>query len=510
MMKKIHSPITFLNSTLFSKTTVLLWLILSASVGQASLPDFTELVEETSPSVVNIATIKHTRTNQYGEIAERYNLPKEVPEIFRHFFDQFEQFGQGKGFGGQAPFNQPPQSQSPYGQGQPKAEKSSLGSGFIISSDGYILTNNHVVQGADEIIVRLSDRRELDAELIGADERADLALLKVKATGLPEVEMGNSDKLKVGEWVLAIGSPFGFDYSVTAGIVSALGRSLPNESYVPFIQTDVAINPGNSGGPLFNLDGEVVGINSQIYTRSGGFMGVSFAIPISVAMDVAEQLKEKGKVSRGWLGVVIQEVNKELAESFGLRKAKGALVAQLLPGSPAEAGGLLSGDIITTFNGNEINLASDLPHHVGRVKPGSEAKLHIVRNGKTKIIKLEIGTLPDENGQTLGSAWQNMPKPAPQVNRLGVVVAELSGQQQRRQNGATVSGVVVQKVNGGQDGALSGLMVGDVISMIHGEHIRSVADFNRIVELLPEGRSVPMQIVRRGSTLFIPLRLSDQ
>jgi serine protease Do len=503
MMKKIHYPISFLNSTLFVRTALLLWLTLLASVGQASLPDFTELVEETSPSVVNIATIKHPRSNQYGgDIAERYNLPEEVPEIFRHFFDQFEQFGQK----GKAPFGQ-----SPYGQGQPKAEKSSLGSGFIISSDGYILTNNHVVQGADEIIVRLSDRRELEAELIGADERADLALLKVKATGLPEVEMGNSDKLKVGEWVLAIGSPFGFDYSVTAGIVSAKGRSLPNESYVPFIQTDVAINPGNSGGPLFNLDGEVVGINSQIYTRSGGFMGVSFAIPISVAMDVAEQLKEKGKVSRGWLGVVIQEVNKELAESFGLRKAKGALVAQLLPGSPAEAGGLLSGDIIITFNGNNINLASDLPHHVGRVKPGSEAKLHIVRNGKTKIIKLEIGTLLDENGQSLGSAWQNTPKPAPQVNRLGVVVAELSGQQQRWQSGAAVSaGVVVQKVNSGQDGALSGLVVGDVISMIHGEHIRSVADFNRIVESLPDGRSVPMQIVRRGSTLFIPLRLSDQ
>ena len=508
MMKKIHSPITFFNSTLFIKTALLLWLSLLASVGQASLPDFTELVEETSPSVVNIATIKHTRTNQYGAIADRYNLPKEVPEIFRHFFDQFEQFGQGlnQGHGQQAPYGQ-----SPFGQGQPKAEKTSLGSGFIISSDGYILTNNHVVQGADEIIVRLSDRRELDAQLIGADERADLALLKVEAQGLPEVVLGNSDKLKVGEWVLAIGSPFGFDYSVTAGIVSALGRSLPNESYVPFIQTDVAINPGNSGGPLFNLDGEVVGINSQIYTRSGGFMGVSFAIPISVAMDVAEQLKEKGKVSRGWLGVVIQEVNKELAESFGLRKAKGALVAQLVPGSPAEVGGLLSGDIITSFNGNEINLASDLPHHVGRVKPGSEAKLHIVRNGKTKIIKLEIGTLPDKNNQTLGSAWKDMPKPASQVNRLGVVVAELSSQQQRGQNGGAVSaGIVVQQVKSGQDGALSGLVVGDVISMIHGEHIRSVADFNRIVESLPKGRSVPMQIVRRGSTLFIPLRLSEQ
>ncbi|NRA24343.1 MAG: trypsin-like peptidase domain-containing protein, partial [Oleispira sp.] len=267
-------------------STVCLCLSLYSTVSHASLPDFTELVQETSPSVVNIATIKHA--NQQGALADRYSLPQEVPDIFRHFFGQ-------------------------PGQGQSRQEKSSLGSGFIISSDGYILTNNHVVKGADEIIVRLSDRRELDAQLIGADERADLALLKVKASGVPKVALGKSEKLKVGEWVLAIGSPFGFDYSVTAGIVSAKGRSLPNESYVPFIQTDVAINPGNSGGPLFNLKGEVVGINSQIYTRSGGFMGVSFAIPISVAIDVVEQLKERGRVSRGWLGVVIQEVNMDVA-----------------------------------------------------------------------------------------------------------------------------------------------------------------------------------------------------
>jgi serine protease Do len=305
-----------------------------------------------------------------------------MPDIFRHFLTP-----------------QDPRSGQNFGQ-QPKT--SSLGSGFIISSDGYILTNNHVVQGADEIVVRLSDRRELNAQLIGADERADLALLKVEATGLLSVELGNSDTLKAGEWVLAIGSPFGFDYSVTAGIVSALGRSLPNENYVPFIQTDVAINPGNSGGPLFNLEGQVIGINSQIYTRSGGFMGVSFAIPISVAMDVAEQLKDKGRVSRGWLGVVIQEVNKDLAESFGLNKASGALVAQLVPGSPAEVGGLLSGDIITAFNGQEINMSTDLPHRVGRVKPGAKARLDIVRNGKTKVLQLEIGALPDNLARPLG------------------------------------------------------------------------------------------------------------
>lgn len=499
MKQQIYSSINTLRLLRSVSTTVLFCLGLLSLSAQASLPDFTELVEETSPAVVNIATIKHSNNNQYGAIAERYNLPKEVPEIFRHFFHQFEQFGIDPRGQGQIPFGQNP------GQGQPRAEKSSLGSGFIISSDGYILTNNHVIKGADEIIVRLSDRRELEAELIGADERADLALLKVKATGLPEVEMGNSDELKVGEWVLAIGSPFGFDYSVTAGIVSALGRSLPNENYVPFIQTDVAINPGNSGGPLFNLDGEVVGINSQIYTRSGGFMGVSFAIPISVAIDVAEQLKEKGKVSRGWLGVVIQEVNKELAESFGLRKAKGALVAQLLPGGPAEAGGLQSGDIITSFNGHEINLSSDLPHHVGRVKPGSEAKLHIVRNGKAKIIKLEIGALPDDNGRVLSSSSANKPNPAQLENRLGLVVADLNSQQIRNYG----DGVLVQKVEAGKAGALAGIVSGDIISMIYGERVSSVDDFNRIVKSLPTDRSVPMQIMRRGSAMFIPLRLMD-
>jgi serine protease Do len=475
MMKQNPNSIN-LKMVIYSALCLCLSLISASS--QAALPDFTELVQDTSPSVVNIATIKHG--NQYGALAERYNIPQQVPDMFKHFFGQP---GQGRGQ-------------------QPQQEKSSLGSGFIISSDGYILTNNHVVQGADEIIVRLSDRRELDAQLVGADERADLALLKVKASGLPSVELGDSDKLKVGEWVLAIGSPFGFDYSVTAGIVSAKGRSLPNESYVPFIQTDVAINPGNSGGPLFNLEGEVVGINSQIYTRSGGFMGVSFAIPINVAVDVAEQLKEKGKVSRGWLGVVIQEVNKDLAESFGLKQAKGALVAQLVPGSPAESGGLQSGDIITAFNGQEINLASDLPHRVGRIKPGAKAKLNIVRNGKSKVITLEIGALPDGGGQKLGLVPQ---KPVGQENRLGIVVAELSAQQERNYG----TGVLVSKVINGRAGSMAGLVQGDIIAMIYGERIASIADFDRIVAALPNKRSVPMQIVRRGSAMFIPLRMSE-
>ena len=355
-----------------------------------------------------------------------------------------------------------------------------------------------MVRNADEILVRLSDRRELEAKLIGADERSDLAVLKVEASGLPAVELGDSDDLEVGEWVLAIGSPFGFDYSVTAGIVSAIGRSLPNENYVPFIQTDVAINPGNSGGPLFNLGGEVVGINSQIYTRSGGFMGVSFAIPISVAMEVADQLKEKGKVSRGWLGVVIQEVNKDLAESFGLKKAKGALVAQLVPGSPAEEGGLLSGDIITQFNGKEINLSSDLPHMVGRIKPGDTATLDIVRNGKSKRLKLKIGALPDGDSPVISQS-----QPAVESNRLDILVSELTDQQRSKSG----EGVVVSDVTSGGAGAMAGLVRGDVITMIYGERIRSRLEFQRITDGLPAGRSVPMQIIRRGAAMFIPLRL---
>lgn len=467
---------------LFRFTTIV-WIIIGTALTHADLPDFRDLVKETSPAVVNISTIQHRGSQQ---TLQRFGLPDDVPEIFRHFF------------GIPFPDFQGPQGQQPYGRGQP--EKSSLGSGFIVSEDGYILTNNHVVQGADEIIVRLSDRRELTAELIGADKSSDLAVLKVKADDLPTVEVGDSDKLDVGEWVVAIGSPFGFDYSVTAGIVSAKGRNLPNENYVPFIQTDVAINPGNSGGPLFNLDGKVVGINSQIYTRSGGFMGVSFAIPVNVAMNVVEQLKDQGKVSRGWLGVVIQEVNKDLAESFGLDKAAGALVAQVVDGSPAEDGGLQSGDIITHFNGKEIYLSSDLPHQVGRVKPGSSAKLKVVRNGKRKQLTINIGTLPDSDGVMLSSNHRKQQD----NNRLGVVVADIT-EAERNKVG---SGVVVKQVKRGP-GAFAGLVNGDVITMIYGEPVRSVEDFERIVKSLPKNRSVPMRIVRRGAAMFIPLRIPE-
>ena len=457
----------------FFNCAIALYLLLSTTVSWAKLPDFRDLVKDTSPAVVNISTVQAPRVSN---LHPRYGLPQDVPEIFRHFF------------GTPMP--------SPGG----KPEKTSLGSGFIVSKDGYILTNNHVIRDADEIIVRLNDRRELIAQLIGADERSDLALLKVDAGDLPAVELGNSDRLDVGEWVVAIGSPFGFDYSVTAGIVSAKGRSLPNENYVPFIQTDVAINPGNSGGPLFNLDGEVVGINSQIYTRSGGFMGVSFAIPMNVAMEVADQLKENGRVDRGWLGVVIQEVSRDLAESFGLRQAAGALVAQIVTEGPADQAGLESGDIITHFNGRKIELSSDLPHQVGRVTPGDAATVDIVRNGQRKKLKITIGQLPENDRVALNTS---KPQRQPSDNRLGVVVAELD-ERQRRDVG---SGVIVNTVAPGP-AAMAGVVTGDVITMISGESIRSLQDFDRVVDQLPAQRSVPMRIVRRGAAMFIPLKIA--
>ncbi len=441
----------------------------------ASLPDFRDLVKETSPAVVNISTIQHRKGSPYHQ---QFGLPEDVPEIFRHFFGVPQQPG------------------SPGGS----KEHTSLGSGFIVSEDGYILTNNHVIQDADEIIVRLNDRRQLNARIIGADKSSDLAVLKVDADDLPTVELGSSEKLEVGEWVVAIGSPFGFDYSVTAGIVSAKGRSLPNENYVPFIQTDVAINPGNSGGPLFNLDGEVVGINSQIYTRSGGFMGVSFAIPIDVAMEVVEQLKETGAVSRGWLGVVIQEVDKDLAESFGLDKAAGALVAQVLDGSPAKAAGFRTGDVILAFDGKDIRMSSDLPHHVGRVKPGSVVRMTIMRHGKRKVLKVTIGALDAQSGQA--SVRTAIPDVI-ENERMGIKVAALDND---TKTDAGAEGVVVKAVLQGP-ASVSGIAVGDVITSIHGQTIRTLNDFQRVVEALPAKRRVPMRIVRRGVAMFIPLRV---
>ncbi|MCY1350291.1 Periplasmic serine endoprotease DegP [compost metagenome] len=457
-------------------------LLGQALVANAQLPDFTPLVEQAAPAVVNISTRQKVPERVAG--AQMPDL-EGLPPIFREFFER----------------SMPPGQRSPGGGRQREAQ--SLGSGFIISADGYVLTNNHVVADADEIIVRLSDRSELQAKLVGADPRSDVALLKVEGKDLPTVKLGKSDDLKVGEWVLAIGSPFGFDHSVTAGIVSAKGRSLPNESYVPFIQTDVAINPGNSGGPLFNLNGEVVGINSQIFTRSGGFMGLSFAIPIDVAMDVSNQLKKDGKVSRGWLGVVIQEVNKDLAESFGLDKPAGALVAQIMEDGPAAKSGLQVGDVILSMNGQPIVMSADLPHLVGGLKPGDKASMEVVREGTRKTLNVTVGALPTEGDDDLAGAAPGAERSS---NRLGVTVAELSAEQKKALD--IKGGVVIKEVLEGP-AALIGLRPGDVITHLNNQSIDSAKVFTKVAQSLPKNRSVSMRVLREGRASFITFKLAE-
>ncbi len=455
-----------------------LFFLGQAAVANAQLPDFTPLVENASPAVVNISTKQKVPAR--GANPHMPDL-EGLPPIFREFFEHSIPRMPG---GGQ------------------QREAQSLGSGFIISADGYVLTNNHVVADADEIIVRLPDRSELEAKLVGADPRTDVALLKVEATGLPTVKLGQSSSLKVGEWVLAIGSPFGFDHTVTAGIVSATGRNLPNESYVPFIQTDVAINPGNSGGPLFNLQGEVIGINSQIFTRSGGFMGLSFAIPIDVAMDVSDQLRADGKVSRGWLGVVIQEVNRDLAESFGLERPAGALVAQVMDGGPAAKGGLRVGDVILSVDDKDIDMSADLPHMIGTIKPNTRAKLGIVRDGERETLTVTIGALPEE-GEGVAAADSRTEKSS---NRLGVKVSELSAEQKRSLD--LPGGVVVSEVLNGP-AAMIGLRPGDVITHLNNQAIDSASTFGRVAEQLPKNRSVSMRVLRQGRASFITFKLAE-
>lgn len=456
---------------------VLSAVVFSLSVRASSLPDFTKLANKLKPAVVNISAIQEVRPQPSGQ---QPGGNQQVPELFRQFFGDMPQFKQP----------------------QQRRKSPSLGSGFIISEDGYILTNNHVVDGADKVMVRLIDRREFEAEVIGLDPRSDLALLKIDADDLPVVELAKPDDIEVGEWVMAIGSPFGFDYSVTAGIVSATGRTSFRDSYVPFIQTDVAINPGNSGGPLFNLDGEVVGINTIIVTRSGGYMGLSFAIPMSVAMDVAEQLKSKGQVSRGWLGVEIQDVSRQLAESFGMKNAAGALVASVVPDSPAEEAGLMVSDIIIEFDGYEVGLSSELPHLVGRTKAGSDVQVTVFRSGKSKTLAVTVGDLP-----TKIAAASNKKSPQQGSNEhLGMVVGNLNDQ--LRDRTGVDEGVVVINVKPG-DAAQAGLRRGDVITLMDGQRIASVADFKRTVAALEAGTMVPVRIVRHGRPIFVPLKISE-
>jgi serine protease Do len=397
-------------------------------------------------------------------------------------------------------FMQPPGGSSSGGSAvKPPREVPvrSGGSGFVISPDGYIMTNAHVVDGADEVTVKLTDRREFRAKVIGSDDASDVALIKINATNLPTVTIGNPQTLKVGEWVIAIGSPFGFENSVTAGIVSAKGRSLPDGNYVPFIQTDVAINPGNSGGPLFNMQGQVVGINSQILSGSGGYMGVSFAIPIDVAMKVADQLKLTGKVSRGRLGVVIQDMNAGNADAFGLPKPTGALVSEVDKGGPADKAGVLAGDVVLKFDGKPIDRSTDLPQLVAATKPGTQVSMEVWRNRAAKLINVTVGKLADEKPVKgkLGSAVK-----AP--NKLGMVLSDLTDAQ--RSALGSDQGVLVESAQG--EAARAGVQAGDLILALSNTPVKNVAQFNQLLAHAT-GKSVALLVKRGTDTVFVPLRL---
>lgn len=443
------------------------------------LPDFTELVEKQGAAVVNISTVQTVHANGVG-VMPFPNLPEDDP--FYEFFKKFAPPG------------------GPSGGQDYKTQ--SLGSGFIVSSDGYVLTNSHVVNDADEVIVKLTDRREFKAKIIGSDPRSDVALIKIEATGLPKVTLGDPNQLKVGEWVVAIGSPFGLENTVTAGIVSAKGRALPQENYVPFIQTDVPINPGNSGGPLFNMKGEVVGINSQIFSRSGGYMGLSFAIPIDVALEVENQLKATGKVSRGWLGIGIQEITKELADSFGMKNTNGALVAGVEKGGPAEKGGLEPGDVIMRFDGKPIINSYDLPRIVGSTKPGKDVTMEVLRKGTLRNLSVKVGEMPDEKEEAK-AAPRGPAKIEP--NRLGLQLRELTPQQKKKLGGK--NGLLVLNAQG--SAALAGIRRGDVVLAVNNSEVQGVDQFNKLIDTMV-GKTVALLILRGDSTLYVPVKVTGK
>ncbi|HSD44186.1 MAG TPA: DegQ family serine endoprotease [Burkholderiales bacterium] len=446
------------------------------------LPDFTQIVEQQGAAVVNISTTQQRQRRAQPQIPQ---MDEDDPmyEFFRRFIPR-----------------------GPQGPQTPREpESSSLGSGFVVSQDGYILTNAHVVDSADEITVKFNDKREFKAKVIGADRRTDVALIKIDTTGLQPVQFGDPTKLRVGEWVVAIGSPFGFENSVTAGIVSAKGRSLPQENFVPFIQTDVAINPGNSGGPLFNLRGEVVGINSQIYSRTGGFMGLSFAIPIDVAMDISTQLKTAGRVQRGRIGVVIQEVSKELADSFGLAKPAGALVNGVEKGGPAEKAGVETGDIILKFDGKTVNASADLPRMVGGTKPGSKVPVQVWRKGQAREVSVTVGEIPDDRVAAARGAKPGAPKAEVAANRLGLVVSDLG--EDKRRDMRLPGGVVVDEV---RTAPRADIRQGDVIIALTAKgtttELKSAKQFNDLLASLDKGTTLTLQIRRGEANIFATIR----
>ena len=443
------------------------------------LPDFTQIVENQGAAVVNIST-----TQQRQRRANPQTPQLEEDDPFYEFFRRFVPRGP---------------------QGPREFESSSLGSGFVVSTDGYILTNAHVVDSADEITVKFNDKREFKAKVIGADRRTDVAVIKIEASGLQAVKFGDPTKLRVGEWVVAIGSPFGFENSVTAGIISAKGRSLPQENFVPFIQTDVAINPGNSGGPLFNLNGEVIGINSQIYSRTGGFMGLSFAIPIDVAMDISGQLRSAGRVSRGRIGVVIQEVSKELADSFGLAKPGGALVNGIEKGGPAERAGVETGDIILRFDGKPVVASADLPRIVGSTRPGAKVPLQLWRKGQTKDVTVTVGEIPDDRVAAGRGARPGDKKPEVAANRLGFVVSDLGDEKRRELR--VPGGAVVDEV---RNQPRADVRAGDVIIAVTAKgsttDVKSAKQFNDLLATLDKGTTLTLQIRRGEANIFATIR----
>ena len=469
---KLPSRVT--RSKLYTPLIVLLLALTSIqTMAAASLPDFADLVEKNAPAIVNIATLQSVSSRGSGR-------GNEIEELLRRL----------------TPEDQLP----PDFDDIPSRPRGGVGSGFIISEDGYIITNHHVVTGADQITVTLNDRRVFEATVIGTDELSDVALLKIEATGLPAVTFGDSEKIRVGEWVLAIGSPFGLEFSAAAGIVSAKGRAVPGNqtNYVSFIQTDVAINQGNSGGPLFNLDGEVIGINSQILSSSGGSNGVSFAIPSSVALNVVEQLRDTGTVSRGLLGVLIKDVDFALAEAFQMPRPRGAFVDEVQPSSPAEQGGVQNDDIIIGFNERQIESSSQLPFYVGQVRPGSTARLTIMRDGAVIQLNVVVGSLPGS-----GIASANPPIETPRANTLGLTVGALS---QEAQEVAGIEGVRVDELDEGP-AANAGLINGDVIVELNRLAVPTMEAFRLAVESLPDEGFVPIRIWRegRGTTLVLEL-----